>query len=337
MFKDAKLRLLMTLAGFERLGVDDEPNTTWIIPSNLTARQLHETHGVVQKYRGNPIMEYGEEDPVPAEEMLRRKPTTKSRRAEYDDESEGDGMVSDRDNDFLFPAGGPTNTGPRTATAALEQLKKKRRKRRVSIVSDDEAAGGLDEETRERRREAREAADLEKREKIKSAEFVYDSEDDVEADKLFFEREEARRAGQGKKVMEILRAGTVDRNKRRRDGEEEDKGRRKKKRTVENESEEEDDVQMAEGSSSPSRIEGLKPDSQSEGDTPLSTPLEDPFEEEVPKEVSVDARSPGEDGRGSKTLQGEVDADKDDEDDAPVALPSRRRQRAAMMFESESD
>ncbi|KAL9004617.1 MAG: hypothetical protein Q9188_002584 [Gyalolechia gomerana] len=342
MFKDAKLRLLMTLAGFERLGVDDEPNTTWIIPSNLTARQLHETHGVVQKYRDNPIMEYGDEDPVPAEEMLRRKPTTKSRRAEYDDESEGDGMVSDGDNDFLFPAGRPTNTGPRTATAALEQLKKKRRKRRASIVSDDEAAGGLDEETRERRRKAREAADLEKREKIKSAEFVYDSEDDVEADKLFFEREEARRAGQGKKVMEVLRAGIVDRNKRRRDGEEEDKGgRKKKKRTVENESEEEDDVQMTEGSSSPSRIERLELDSQSEGDTPLSTPLEDPFEEEVPKEVSVDARSPGDDGRGSKVLvlasQGEVDADKDDEDDAPVALPSRRRQRAAMMFESESD
>ncbi|KAL9030985.1 MAG: hypothetical protein Q9196_000954 [Gyalolechia fulgens] len=346
MFKDAKLRLLMTLAGFERLGVDDEPNTTWVISSSITARQLHETHEVVQKYRDNPVMEYGDEDPVQAEEMLRRKPTSKPQRAEYDDESDGDGIVSDGDNDFLFPAGGPTNTGPRTAAAALEQLKKKRRKRRASAVSDDEVAGGLDEETREQRRKAREAADLEKRKKIMSAEFVYDSEDDVEADKLFFEREEARRTGQAKKVMEVLRAGLVDRKKKKRsdgeDGEEVNKGSRKKKKPrVERKIVEEDDVQMADGSSSPSRIQELELDSQTEEDTPLSTPLEDPFEKKIPGEVSVDARSPGEDGRGSKVLalasSGEVHADEDDEDDAPVVLPSRRPQRAAMVVESESE
>ncbi|KAL8944003.1 MAG: hypothetical protein Q9216_000712 [Gyalolechia sp. 2 TL-2023] len=341
-FKDAKLRLLMTLTGFERLGVDDEPNTTWIIPSGLTARQLHETHEVIQKYRDNPVMEYGEEDPVPADEMLRRKPTVKPRRAEYDDESEGDGIVSDGENDFLFPAGGPTNTGPRTATAALEQLKKKRRKRRASLVSDDEATGRLDEGTREQRRKAREAADLEKRKKIMSEEFVYDSEDDVEADKLFFEREEARRTGQAKKVMEVLRAGMVDRKKRRSDGEEEGKVSRKKtKRTVGSNSEEEGRLEMAEGSSSPSGIQELEFNGQSEEDTPLSTPQEDLFVGKIGEDISVNARPPGEDGRGSKVLayasSGKVEEDEDSEDDAPVALPSRRRQRAAMIFESESD
>lgn len=342
MFKDARLRLLMTLAGFERLGIDDKPNATWNIPPSVTARQLHETHGVIQKYRDNPVLEYGDEDPVPAEEMLRRKPTTKSRRAEYDDESEGDGIVSDGDNDFLFPAGGPTNTGPRTATAALEQLKKKRRKRRTSTVSDDGALSGLDEETREQRRKARDAADLEKRKKIKSAEFVYDSDDDVETDKLFFQQEEARRTGQAKKVMEVLRAGMVDRKKRRSNGDEEDKRSRKKKKSDGRESGEEEDVQMAEESSSPSRFQELELDDQSEEEeTPLSTPLEDQFEDKVAMDLSVNVQSSGDDAVGSKMLtlgsSDEPDADEDDEDDAPMIRPSRRRQRASMMLESESD
>lgn len=348
MFKDAKLRLLMTLAGFERLGIDDEPNATWIMPSGLTARQLHETHEVIQKHRDSPVMDYGDEDPVPAEEMLRRKPTTKSRRAEYDDESEGDGIVSDGNDDFLFPAGGPTNTGPRTATAALEQLKKKRRKRRTSTVSDDGAAGELDEETREQRRKARDAADLEKRKKIKSAEFVYDSDDDVEADQLFFQREAARRSGQAKKVMEVLRAGMVDRKKRRSDEEENDKrSRKKKKRTEERESEEEegeeeDSVQMAEDSSSPPRVHELELDDQSgEDDTPLSTPLEDHFEEKEAVHPTVNVHSPGDNEVRSKfsTLasSGELDTDEDGEDDAPMVRTSRRGRRTAMVFESESD
>ncbi|KAL8723731.1 MAG: hypothetical protein Q9225_000026 [Loekoesia sp. 1 TL-2023] len=341
-FKDAKLRLLMTLAGFERLGIDDEPNATWIIPSALNARQLHETHEVIQKHREHPVMEYGEDDPVPADEMLRRKPTARPRRAEYDDESEGDGIVSDGDNDLLFPAGGPTNTGPRTAAAALEQLKKKRRKRRTSTGSDNEGAGSFDDETRERRRKAREAADLEKRKKIKSAAFVYESEDDAEADKLFFEREEERRKGQAKKVMEVLRAGMVDRKKKRgSDGEDEVKETRKKRKqkAIESESEDED-VQMAEDSSSP-RVRELEDDSQSEQeDTPLSTPLEDPSQDKVLRDIQPNVQASEDDERSKVPMAastGENYGDKDDDEDAPVAVPSRRRQRAAMMFESDSE
>ena len=239
-FKNAKLRLLMTLSRFERLGIEDEPGATWVIPSSVTANDLRHTQEVVRQHRQNPIFEYGEDDPVPADEMLRRKPTDKIRRADYDDDSDGDGIVSDNDleHEFLFPPGGPTNK-PNPHLTALEALKKKRRKRRTS---GSENEGGLDEETREARHRAREKADLEKQRKIKSAEFVKDSDDesDEDRDREFFAREEARRKGQGEKVREALRAGRVKKTvegeiikpaivSKKRKGDPQDTGRRKKK------------------------------------------------------------------------------------------------------------
>ena len=206
-FKDAKLRLLMTLSGFERLGIDDEPGATWIIPSAIEPSSLRHIREIIEQHRKNPIFEYGEDEPRTAEEMLRRKATEKAQRAEYDDDSEGDGIASDNDmnDEFLFPPGGPTNK-PNPQCTALEALKKKRRKRHTS-TSDIE----LDDETREARRRARERADLEKQRKIKSTEFVKDSDDDSddERDREFFAREEARRKGQGERVREALRAGRV--------------------------------------------------------------------------------------------------------------------------------
>lgn len=201
MFKDNKLRLLMTLAGFERLDADDEPNARWIIPSSLSAKELHETREIIEKHRNNPVMEYGDEDPISAEDMLRRASTTKARRAEYDDDSEGDGIVSD-DEEFLFPAGGPTNNNRKSA---LENLKK-RRKPRNSAVDEE-----TDDETKALKREARKKADLERRRKIKSEKFVRDSdeESDEEQDREFFAKEEERRKGQAAKVLEAFKAGKV--------------------------------------------------------------------------------------------------------------------------------
>ena len=215
MFKDAKLRLLLTLAGFERLGIDDEPGATWILASELTARDLHETHDCIDRHRRDPIMQYGEdEDRVNAEDLLRRKPSARPQKAEYDDDSEGDGIGPiGEEEDFLFPAGGPVDAKTRKKDA-LAELKKKRRKRRRMPASDDDEEErqieGLDDATRERRRKARLEADLEKRRKIKSTEFVGDSdEDDSDADREFFRKEEERRRGQAGKVLEALRAGLL--------------------------------------------------------------------------------------------------------------------------------
>ena len=293
MFKDPKLRLLMALAGFERLSLEDEPNATWIIPSSLTSAELRHTRETIEQHRNKPVFDYGEDDPMTAEELLRRKPTEKTKRAEYDDDSEGDGIVGDNniEEEFLFP---PNHR--MSHKSALEELKKKRRKRHT-VLSGDESE--LDEATREARRKARELADLEKRRKIKSHDFIHDSdeESDEERDREFFAREEARRKGQGQKVMEALRAGRITKTvegenvrssgasgkkdrKRKSEGVGEDKGKRRRRNSFLDGSEEEnhttaEDVDVVTTSSSPLQRAFSVSSSEEESaveDTPLSSP-----------------------------------------------------------------
>ena len=286
MFKDNKLRLLMTLAGFERLGADDEPGVSWIIPSAIAAQELHETHDAIQKHRNNPVMHYGQEDPMSAEEMLRRKP---SRRAAYDDDSEGDDIVTDGEEDFLFPGGGgPTNTNRKSA--ALDELKQTRRKRRHSNTED-----GLDDEIREARRKARLESDLERRRKIKSAEFVIDSDGEgEEGDLMFFRKEDERRKAHAAKVLEALSVGRVEGGK---DGS--DRGNKKRKSDAGPESggkkskisafysDSEDDEQMDEASSLPSsRAVSVSSEDESQ-DTPLSSPHIASSQEKVLKDTTA--------------------------------------------------
>ena len=293
MFKDSKLRLLMALAGLERLSVEDEPNATWIIPSSLTSAQLEHTRQTIEQHRNRPVFEYGEDDPMTAEELLRRKPTEKTKRAEYDDDSEGDGIVGDNnvEEEFLFP---PNQR--MSHKSALNELIKKRRKRHT-VFSGDESE--LDEATREARRKARELADLEKRRKIKSHDFVRDSDEetDEERDREFFAQEEARRKGQGHKIMEALHAGRItkivedeevrpsgasgkEKRKRKSEVVGEDKGKRRRRNSFLDGSEEETrttagDVDMVTTSSSPPRRVFSVSSSDEESaleDTPLSSP-----------------------------------------------------------------
>ena len=296
MFKNPRLRLLMTLAGFERLGDVDEPNATWIIPSSLTSAQIRRTNETIQHHRDKPVLEYGEDDPMTAEEMLRRKSTEITRRVEYDDDSEGDGIVSDNNDaeEFLFP---PNKR--MSHKSALDELKKKRRKRHM-VQSGDESE--LDEAARQAKRKARELLELEKRRKIKSHEFVRDSDDetDEERDRDFFAREETRRKGQGNKVMEALRAGRIKktveseeiepyaavvkgRRKRKSEGIDAGKGKRRRGDDRRDESDEthsagdttgDEDVDMLQTSSSPHRraLSISSSDDSEEEETPLSSP-----------------------------------------------------------------
>lgn len=206
MFRDGKLRLLMQLCGFERLGIDDVIGATWIIPSSLTSQQLKEFEETIRHYQANPMNDFSDKGVESATELLRRKPLEASQRAEYDDDSDGSlGIVSDNEEEFLFPAGGPTNSVDKTQNA-LELLKKRHRKRNRRDDDRD-----LDEKEVAARRKAREQAELERRRKIKSEEFVRDSdeESDEDRDREFFSREAARRKAQGSKVMELLAAGRV--------------------------------------------------------------------------------------------------------------------------------
>ena len=373
MFKDAKLRLLMTLSGFERLGVDDEPGATWIIPSTLTARELQERHDCIDRHRRDPVMQYGDTGEFEASEMLRRKPNAAGRqkRAEYDDDSEGAG-TDDGEDDFLFPPGGPVDDKSRRSDA-LKALKKKRRRRRHDSNAGEEDTT-LDDETREERRRARLAADLEKRLKIKSAEFVGDSDSDSEADAEFFRKEEERRKGQAGRVMDALKAGRVrkkaegvqsvaKKEAKRKGGmlhEVRESKRRRSSPLAASEDEDEDVMSLGEegdaaSSSSPPPAKGALSISSADDatETPPSSPHlpassqtkthEAPSQDGIGKKqqgVTLSSQEGEEADAGRKDagiVAGESDSD-DDDDDLVITRPSGRRKPQAMILdESEED
>lgn len=371
MFKDNKLRLLMTLVGFERLGNTDEPDATWIIPSSVTSEELSKTAEVVGQHERDPKLAYGDEDnPIAAQDLLHRK-TLHKPRAEYDDDSENDSGADNGDEDFLFPAGGPTLR----KSDALEDLKKKRRQRKQK---DDDADSPLDEATRDLRRKAREEANLEKRRKIKSDLFVHDSDDDEdeERDRLFFAQEEERRRGQSKKVAEALRSGgmetegaedggVVARKGRKRkigvDGEVAEGKRRKSSSPL---AMDEDDLPIISGgSSSPAHTGMLENSEVDAADTPLSSPhsqssegngsdLEDGSRNPARKPsvtkaisdlVMEEAVGDGSEdsATGSKPTCSRARAgfivDSDSEDSAPVMKPVRSRARAGLIIDSDTE
>ena len=234
-------------------------------------------------------MEYEDSDTrmaLRAEDLLRRKTTDKPRRADFDDDDSGDDNGDDADADLLFPPGygGPTDTGPRTAAAALEKLKKKRRlRRKATATSDDDGVQNrdpIDEDTRARRRKLKAQADREKMAKIKSAEFVYDSDEDEEADREFFAREEMRREGQKRRVMHVLREGMVGgakakaKGKRKSDVDNEGKKANRKKRRVDPQSDDEGDdidVMMDEEPSSGDGMHTRKKGLETQSDDDLDT------------------------------------------------------------------
>lgn len=356
MFKDNKLRLLMSLVGFERIGIDDEPDATWIIPSAAASRDLQETLGILERHRDNPIMEYGDEEPMTAEEMLRRKPTI-TPRADYDDDSEDDGIVSNGEEDFLFPAGGPTNR----KSDALEELRKNRRKRKR--LDPDEPIG-IDEETRQARRKARDEASLEKMRKIKSELYVHDSdeEEDEERDLDFFAREEQRRKGQSMKVLEALRKGdlsgvgedhgTPDRRKKRKTHSSEILKRKQNKLTPQvsededsasnNDPDNDEEMLITSGASSPNQ-KAFETSEDDASETPLSSQhinsSQELKQQEYPDEVDSQTQpsSPSRVLVRDKVSAMQLDVSDEDDDDAPVVHRPGRRFRAGLLADSDED
>jgi replication fork protection complex subunit Tof1/Swi1 len=193
MFKDNKLRLLMKLAGFQRLGDPDDTDASWVIPSTITADKLGETHDLIGKFEFDPPTY---EDGKPAEDLLRssaaaaRTAERTSRKAAFDDDSDG-GIDYDEDLGE-YGAGGPT---ARKADGTDAPAKKRRLQKRKSASEESEET---DEETRARREARAEKRRLKKmaeKEKFKSTVYVHDSdeEDDEEKDRAFFAAEEERR------------------------------------------------------------------------------------------------------------------------------------------------
>ncbi|KAF2760988.1 timeless-domain-containing protein [Pseudovirgaria hyperparasitica] len=176
LFKDNKLRLLLSLLSFTLTSTPSDPQATWAIPSSLSAEALTASLDLIRKLeRDPPVFEEGK----PPESFLRSKAAAARRRAEFDDDSSAD----DDQELSLFEPGGPSKSTP-SAEAQLAKLKRKRaRKQRRTDPTE------LDEETLRARAKARREQERLKRSKIKSQLTIEDSDEDNEDDEEFFRRE----------------------------------------------------------------------------------------------------------------------------------------------------
>ncbi|KAL2136902.1 hypothetical protein VTI74DRAFT_63 [Chaetomium olivicolor] len=196
MFKNPHLRLLMKLAGMERLAptLDETPDSTWIIPGTIPADTLKETLTLINKAEFTPPTF---EDGELAEDQLRRKSAAPRKKgAAYDDDDDLRDMINDNSDDeegILFPAGGPT-VRKRTAEDG-QPAPKNRRQRRKRAGSEEDAEEEITDEQAEERARARRKKQLEKARRIKSEMYVDPADDDddvVAGDVEFFAREAAR-------------------------------------------------------------------------------------------------------------------------------------------------
>lgn len=202
MFSNAKLRLLMTVVGFERLGVEDVLGASWVVPASLKSDDLRETVSEILKALQNPFSGDVNDDPrkqiQPKHRGSGRGSTTQGTLdVNFGSESEGE----DIPDGPLFPA------NLRSKSSALDDLKKKRKKKQKATTETEP----LDEETLEARRDARLSNALSRQAKIKSDLFIHasDEESDAEADKEFFRLEEERRIQQAKEIKKALLTGPV--------------------------------------------------------------------------------------------------------------------------------
>ncbi|RWA06946.1 hypothetical protein EKO27_g8165 [Xylaria grammica] len=197
MFKNSHLRLLMKLAGFERLSptLDESPESSWVVPAPLSSEQLQDTLDFINKAEFDPPTF---DDGALAQDQLRRK-TAPRKKAVFDDDEEG----IDDDDEILFPAGGPTNR--KVADDFLDKPKKTRRRRRRRSDSEPLTEEQLEEKERSRRERERAKA-----KRFKSELFVHasdDESDDGERWAEFYANEE--RIRQKQKAVALSASNTA--------------------------------------------------------------------------------------------------------------------------------
>lgn len=330
MFKNARLKLLMGLAGFERMGGEDVAGATWIIPAALTSSTLDETRLIIERFEQRPWV--SEDVDVSPEDLLRRARHTNTddgeeiRRDAFIDDSEGeDGL-----EDFMFPDNIRSKS---SASKAIEELKKTRRKRKSK-----QDAEPLDDDIGEARRKAREEAALDRRRKIKSNLYIRDSDDDdEEKDREFFAKEEEGRKRQAERVKQAMLLGSGENNKKRKPDETPATSqKRRKSRDSENEdllSEEDADVLGADSPASQQQHHDDLSDEEME-DTPLSSQsLDEVGKSHVENNGLKELRQPPAGAR----VASKADLESEDEDQVPVALSRRPRYRAGFIVDSDDE
>jgi replication fork protection complex subunit Tof1/Swi1 len=338
MFANAKLRLLLNEVGFEKLGVEDVPGASWVVPARMGSTELREAVSTLNKSMLNPIPEGSTEDP---REQLRRKNTGSARDnldqgtldINFGDDSEGEDVVPEG---ILFPP------NPRSKSNALDELKKKRKSKK----KDNSEKEPLGDDVLEARRDARLSNALARQAKIKSDLFIHasDEESDADGDAEFFRLEEERRKKQAENVKKALLTGRLEEGskgkkasarKRKSDtGKSAATGEPKRQRRGSESGgsdagSDDDDILMAdlEGESSRSREVDTGNATRDDEDTPL-TSAEDEDELDFDDDL-VFARD-----RKSKADAPETNVD-EDEEDTPVV--SSRRMRGGFVIESDSE
>ncbi|KAI5461328.1 timeless protein-domain-containing protein [Mariannaea sp. PMI_226] len=315
MFKNSHLRLLLNLAGIQLLGAasDETPDSTWIIPADVSAETLKDAlHYINQAEFSPPTFE----EDVLAEHQLKRKTATR-KKAAFDDDEEGEA-----DDDILFPVGGPT---ARKVIDEEERPKKTRKRRRRGSNVEP-----LDDEVLEEKARKRRERDLEKARRIKSALYVREGDDefDSEEDEAFFarEREIASRAANAAKAAAT---GT---------GEEEALVARPKKKTPMQDISSDSDSE-SESESDDAAFARMIMGSPEAEDKMEDTPL-DGSDGESRKRRRVNGETEKDDvemgGTGKETETQEAAAADDDEDVAPI-MARRPRVRGGFVMDSDDD
>jgi replication fork protection complex subunit Tof1/Swi1 len=330
-FKDNKLRLLMVLVGFSRLGADNDPDATWVIPSSLTAAELSEAIDLIRKFEFDPPVY---DDGKTAEDFLRSKAASirrSARKAEFDDDS--DGIVNDSEEDRgEYAADGPTAR----KSDGRKILKRRRRERTPREIDDEE---------REAKAEARRQKELEKQRKVKSTMFIHESDDedwDEERDKTFFDQEQALRDLTITTFKQSLALGSTElASSKKRKADEQPKKTTKRQRTppkrkagpFDTDSEDDDDegINISSKASSPA----LSTDSEDEAtDTPLSSQHAalHASDDEVAAGAIVTA------AKSQDVVMADTNADEDEDEVAPKARrPAVRNMRAGFVIDSDSE
>lgn len=315
--------------------------SSWVVPSSLDSETLFAIVSVIEKGLENPVTEIDGLDP---REQIRRIPTAEPKEThqttldvDFGSESEGEDAIPDGP---LFPP------NIRSKSNALKELKEKRKKRSKRDDNDKEP---LDDATLEERRRAREENVRARQAKIKSDLFVHDSdeESDEEADREFFEREEAVRKAQDQRVREALinkaleedasneqskKKKTTRRKRRSMDDDQSDKdtdseGQKRRRITVGgfemSDDDEDDDVLMT----------GTNGDLGSRGASTSQVVDEDDTPPTSTEHEEWDLDKELEQQKTAAVAATHVD---DSEEDGPVG-GNRRRARAGFVIESDSE
>ncbi|KAH1997455.1 Topoisomerase 1-associated factor 1 [Aspergillus fumigatus] len=353
MFSNAKLRLLMSLVRFERLGMEDVPGASWVVPSSLNSQELRHTRSIIEQCLTEPVTENSDRD---LSQLIRRKSGNNTRR-DRDDQMANVGFGSDSEGDDNVPDGPLFPPNPRSRANALEQLKKQRKKRRKQAGEEEEP----DEEDLEARRRARLENALARQAKIKSDLYIHasDEETDEEADQEFFRLEEQRRKEQAERIRKALLHGVVEEvseNSRKKSSGRKRQSDQYTASTADSQSKRQRRLQQTEGLDGNDDLvvagtEARSPDSLGQGSPSLkgANDVEDTLVTSEENELDFDDDLAFSRNRTrDKVLSAENDdsdteppapdtIDEDGEEAAAVAAPPRRRVRAGFVIESDSE